>query len=158
GMLKGKYGYMSPEQVVGTDVDGRSDLFSVGIILSEMLMGRRLFSAANELDVLLMVRDVRLDRLHKYGAAIPAELIAVLMPALQREPRARFGSAGESREELAEWLFSKRLRVSKADLAALIEGLFPARPTTLAPAGSRVTPTPLTTPDVTPTPVAPVPP
>jgi eukaryotic-like serine/threonine-protein kinase len=151
GMLKGKYGYMSPEQVIGIDVDARSDLFSVGIILAEMLMGRRLFSAPNELDVLLMVRDVRLDRLHKYGTSIPAELMAVLMRALQREPKMRFGSAGEFREELAEWLFSKRLRISKADLAALIEGLVPARAAAPAPAGSRVTPTPLAM-DTTPTP------
>src|SRR5436190_1691534 len=55
GTLKGKYGYMSPEQVVGGDIDGRSDLFSVGIVLAEMLMGRHLFKAANHLDVLLMV-------------------------------------------------------------------------------------------------------
>ena len=63
GTLKGKYGYMSPEQVTGGDLDGRSDLFSVGIVLAEMLMGKRLFSAPNDLDVLLMVRDGRLERL-----------------------------------------------------------------------------------------------
>lgn len=65
GTLKGKYGYMSPEQVIGATLDGRSDLFAVGIVLAEMLMGRRLFTAPNDLDVLLMVRDGRLDRLDK---------------------------------------------------------------------------------------------
>ena len=63
GTLKGKYGYMSPEQVVGQQVDGRSDLFAVGVVLAEMLMGRRLFTAPNDLDVLLMVRDARIERL-----------------------------------------------------------------------------------------------
>src|SRR5262250_1930134 len=82
GMLKGKYGYMSPEQVIGGDLDARSDLFSVGIILSEMLMGRRLFTAPNELDVLLMVRDVRLERLDKYGVHIEPDLRAIIMRAL----------------------------------------------------------------------------
>src|SRR3954469_14583332 len=66
GTLKGKYGYMSPQQVVGGALDGRSDLFAVGIVLAEMIMGRRLFTAPNDLDVLLMVRDGRLERLDKY--------------------------------------------------------------------------------------------
>ncbi len=68
GTLKGKYGYMSPEQVIEQGLDSRSDLFSVGVVLAELLTGRRLFAAANELDVLLMVRDAKLHRLDKYGA------------------------------------------------------------------------------------------
>src|SRR3954468_7876106 len=63
GTLKGKYGYMAPEQVVGGAIDARSDVFAVGIVLAEMIMGRRLFSAPNDLDVLLMARDGRLARL-----------------------------------------------------------------------------------------------
>jgi serine/threonine protein kinase len=51
GTLKGKYGYMSPEQVIEQQVDARSDVFSVGVVLAELLTGRRLFAAANELDV-----------------------------------------------------------------------------------------------------------
>ena len=62
GTLKGKYGYMAPEQVVGERARSRArDLFSAGVVLAEMLMGRRLFTAPNELDVLMMVRDARLD-------------------------------------------------------------------------------------------------
>ena len=68
GTLKGKYGYMSPEQVVGRPIDARSDLFAVGVVLAELLTGRRLFTAPADLDVLLKVRDVKLDRLDKYGA------------------------------------------------------------------------------------------
>ena len=127
GMLKGKYGYMSPEQVIGGDIDSRSDLFSVGIILSEMLMGRRLFAAQNELDVLLMVRDVRLDRFHKHGLGIPEELRAIILRALERDPKNRYQSAAGFREVLADWLFSKRQRVTPADLAAMVEGIGPVR-------------------------------
>src|SRR5262249_24901657 len=134
GMLKGKYGYMSPEQVIGGDLDARSDLFSIGIILAEMLMGRRLFSAPNELDVLLMVRDVKLDRLGKYGAHIPPDLISCLGRALQRDPKTRFQSAAEFRETLAEWLFHSRQRVGPSDLAALVESIGPVqRPAMTAP-------------------------
>src|SRR3954467_3538106 len=74
GTLKGKYGYMSPEQVVGGALDGRSDLFAVGIVLAESFMGRRLFTAPNDLDVLLMVRDGRLERLDKYCRDLQPEL------------------------------------------------------------------------------------
>src|SRR5215468_7056839 len=138
GMLKGKYGYMSPEQVIGGDIDARSDLFSVGIILAEMLMGRRLFSAPNELDVLLMVRDVRLDRLGKYGNHIPAELLTTLGRALQRAPSTRFQSAVEFREELAEYLFRSRQRVGPTDLAALVESIGPVPKPAPAPAPAPV--------------------
>jgi serine/threonine-protein kinase len=123
GTLKGKYGYMSPEQVVGGQLTGRSDLFSVGIVLAEMLMGRRLFTAPNELDVLLMVRDVRLDRLQKYGAAIPADLSELLHRALAREPNERYQHAGEFRDALADWMFSNRVRVGPSELAVLVNDL-----------------------------------
>jgi hypothetical protein len=108
---------------VGGDLDGRSDLFSVGIVLAEMLMGRRLFTAPNELDVLLMVRDVKLDRLDKYGSAIPEDLRAILLRALQRDPKDRFPSAVAFRDALLEWLFAHRLRVGASDLAALVDAL-----------------------------------
>lgn len=71
GTLKGKYGYMSPEQVAGAELDCRSDLFAVGIVLAETLMGKRLFTAQNDLDVLLMVRDGRLDRFRKIRQGHP---------------------------------------------------------------------------------------
>src|SRR5262245_1290683 len=122
GTLKGKYGYMSPEQVVGGDIDGRSDLFSVGIVLAEMLMGRRLFTAPNELDVLLMVRDVRLDRLDRYGASIEPSLKTILLKSFEKLPKDRYPSAGAFREALAEWLFANRVRVTPGDPAGFFEG------------------------------------
>src|SRR5579883_3034121 len=124
GTLKGKYGYMSPEQVVGSDLDGRSDLFSVSILLAEMLMGRHLFTAPNHLDVLLMVRDVRLDRLEKYGAAIDPSLRKFLLRGLQRDPKDRWPTAGAFRHALAEWLYKQSRRVGPAELAGYVEGLF----------------------------------
>ncbi|HKA88305.1 MAG TPA: serine/threonine-protein kinase [Haliangiales bacterium] len=134
GMLKGKYGYMSPEQVVGAELDSRSDLFSVGILLAEMLMGRRLFTAPNELDVLLMVRDVKLDRLDKYGGHIEPDLKAIVLRGLARELKNRYPSAGVFRDVLGEWLYSKRQRVTPSELAAFVEGLGPiVRPPQGAP-------------------------
>src|SRR3954468_523706 len=95
GTLKGKYGYMSPEQVVGQQIDGRSDLFAVGVVLAEMLMGRRLFTAAADLDVLLMVRDARIDRLEKYCRDLAPALDRIVRRSLRKDPNDRYDSAAE---------------------------------------------------------------
>jgi eukaryotic-like serine/threonine-protein kinase len=119
GTLKGKYGYMSPEQVSGGEIDSRSDLFSVGILLAEMVMARRLFTSTNDLDILLMVRDARLDRLHKYASEFPVELRVLTVRALQRRPEDRWQSAAQFRDALDEWI-RRTTRVGARDLAALV--------------------------------------
>ncbi|HWM86398.1 MAG TPA: serine/threonine-protein kinase, partial [Kofleriaceae bacterium] len=124
GTLKGKYGYMSPEQVMGTGLSSQSDLFSVGVVLAEMLMGRRLFAAPNELDVLLMVRDVNLSRLERYGSHVPADLDGLLRRALQKDPSERYATASEMRDALDEWLFQSRLRMSAGRIGELVESLY----------------------------------
>jgi serine/threonine-protein kinase len=119
GTLKGKYGYMAPEQVSGSDVDTRSDLFSVGILLAEMVMARRLFTSTNDLDILLMVRDARLDRLHKYASEFPVELRVLIVRALQRRPEDRWQSAAQFRDAIDEWI-RRSTQVTTRDLAGLI--------------------------------------
>jgi serine/threonine-protein kinase len=128
GTLKGKYGYMSPEQVVGKSIDARSDLFAVGVLLAELLTGRRLFTAEADLDVLLKVRDVKLDRLDKYGADLPARLDKIVRRVLRKEPDERPQSAAELREELADYLFSTGQRVGATDLRSFAGMLFDASP------------------------------
>jgi serine/threonine protein kinase len=124
GTLKGKYGYMSPEQVLGEGVSPQSDLFSVGVVLAEMLMGRRLFAAPNELDVLLMVRDVNLSRLERYGAHVPPPLGDIVRRALKKLPSERFHTAAEFRDALDEWMFDNRLRVTPTMVGQLVESLY----------------------------------
>lgn len=104
GLLKGKVGYMSPEQVSRTEIDSRSDIFSAGVVLAELLMGRRLFVAPRELDTLLMVRYARLDRLDRHGHHIDAEMQAILRRALRQEPADRYATAAEFRDALGAWL------------------------------------------------------
>ena len=104
GLLKGKAGYMSPEQVSRGEIDARSDIFSAAVVLAELLMGRRLFVAPRELDTLLMVRYARLDRLDRYGYHVDADLHGILRQALRQHPEERYGSAAEFRDALAGWL------------------------------------------------------
>jgi eukaryotic-like serine/threonine-protein kinase len=133
GTLKGKYGYMSPEQVVGRPVDARSDLFAVGVVLAELLTGRRLFTAANDLDVLLKVRDARLDRLDKYGADLAPALDRIVRRALKKNPAERHQSASELHDDLADYLFASGQRVGPSDLRAFSGTLFGAPGAPAAP-------------------------
>lgn len=127
GTLKGKYGYMSPEQVIEQPLDQRSDLFSVGVVMAELLTGRRLFAAANELDVLLMVRDARLTRLDKYGADMDPGLAAIVRKALRKDPDERWPTAAAFRDEIAEWLFANRQRVTSRSVAEFVAEVIDAR-------------------------------
>jgi eukaryotic-like serine/threonine-protein kinase len=123
GTLKGKYGYMSPEQVIEQNLDARSDLFSVGVVLAELLTGRRLFAAANELDVLLMVRDAKLHRFDKYGSDIERGLAEIVRKALKKPVDERWQSAAAFRDALAEWLFEHRHRMTSRHVADVVSDL-----------------------------------
>jgi serine/threonine-protein kinase len=123
GTLKGKFGYMSPEQVRGEPLDGRSDVWSMGIVLAEMLMAKRLFSAPEDFELLLMVRRGDLSRLDEYGKHIPPSLDAIIRKALTVDLDQRFASAGAFRDELAEFLASSRRRTGASYLAELMKEL-----------------------------------
>ena len=120
GTLKGKYGYMSPEQVIEHSLDARSDLFSVGVVLAELLTGRRLFAATNELDVLIMVRDAKLTRFDKYGADVDPDLSAIVRRALRKSVDDRWQSAAQFRDALGEWLFENRHRMTPRAVADVV--------------------------------------
>jgi serine/threonine protein kinase len=123
GTLKGKYGYMSPEQVIELPLDGRSDVFSVGVVLAELLTGRRLFAAPNELDVLLMVRDAKLTRYEKYGGDIQPVLSNIVRKALKKPVEERWPSAAAFRDAIAEWLYDQRHRVTNRHVADVVAEL-----------------------------------
>ncbi len=116
GGLRGKYGYMSPEAVSEGLVNHRADLFSVGVVLAEMLMIRRLFMADNPLEVLLKVRDVDLGRLDKYGQHIHPDLRQILEAALARDPRLRYQDAATFRDTLHRYLFDHGLMVRSKEV------------------------------------------
>jgi eukaryotic-like serine/threonine-protein kinase len=116
GTLKGKYGYMAPEQVDGRQIDRRADVFSVGIVLAELLMIRRLFMAKSDLEILLQVRDARLDRLDRYGRHIPKDLRRIVESALARDPEMRYQDAAAFRDALHRYLFDNRRMVRSTDV------------------------------------------
>ena len=123
GELKGKLGYMSPEQVIGSDVDARSDLFTVGIVLAEMLLARPLFPGQTEIDVLTRIYEADVRVLDKFGAELREDLREVLRTVLAREPRERFQSAAEFAERLRDIARSAGMTLSDVELVPWLHGL-----------------------------------
>ncbi|HEX8825211.1 MAG TPA: protein kinase [Archangium sp.] len=95
GMVKGTTGYMSPEQAHGAELDGRSDLFCMGIILHELLCGRRLFTGSHEGEVMLKIAEGEVPSPISLNPRVPQALADVVMRALAREPRGRFATGRE---------------------------------------------------------------
>jgi eukaryotic-like serine/threonine-protein kinase len=116
--LKGKYGYLAPEQVSGEPADHRADLFSLAVVLAEMLIGKSLFPGAGQLAVLLAIRDCRIDPLRAAAKSLPSGLLPVLERALAKSPEQRFASAEQLCAALLPFEQPEReaLRVKLADL------------------------------------------
>ncbi len=123
GQLKGKLGYMSPEQVTGRELDARSDLFTVGIVLAELVTVRPLFSGGTELDVLFRIRDADISALERSSANVPEDVKQVLFRALAKDPALRYASAAAFAEAIEEVIRRRRMQVGPAKLAAWVERL-----------------------------------
>jgi serine/threonine-protein kinase len=102
-VLRGKFGYMSPEMVRGLPVDRRSDVFALGAVLHELLTGERLFTGPTELAVMERVRSAQPSPPSAANPAVPRQLDRVVLRALAREPEGRFAWASELRDALAPW-------------------------------------------------------
>lgn len=100
GALKGKFGYMAPEQARGKPVDRRSDIYATGIVLWEMLTTQRLFHARDEVEVLLKVRDPQVPSPRGLAPDCPEALEQAVLGALAPEPDQRPQTAGELRRAL----------------------------------------------------------
>lgn len=105
GLVKGKFAYMSPEQIRGLPVDHRSDVFATGILLHEMLTSRPLFQAGTEFETLKRARAAHADPPSSLNPEVPPELDAIALKALARHVDDRYQSARELRDEL--WAFAR---------------------------------------------------
>jgi hypothetical protein len=110
---------MPPEQAFGRPIDRRTDLYALGIVLWEMLVGRRLFRAESEFALLELVRQPRVAAPSTLAPGIPPALDAVVLQALCPEPDGRFATAAALRTALYE-AFPAALRVDAGQLAGLI--------------------------------------
>jgi serine/threonine protein kinase len=104
GVLKGKFQYMSPEQARGESLDHRSDLFSAGICLWEMLTGHRLFKRANDVETLEAIKACEVPLPSRYNPAVPPSLDRICVRALSLDPSARYPDGFELQSELEDVL------------------------------------------------------
>jgi hypothetical protein len=102
GRFRGKLGYLSPEAIQGQPVDGRSDIFSVGVIAYELVTGRPLFGSVSDFETLSRVQFGKVDPPSSQNPAVPPALDEAIMAALAKDPSDRWPSAATMREALAE--------------------------------------------------------
>src|SRR5262249_16824047 len=100
GFVKGKVGYLSPEQVAGRDVDQRTDVFALGILLYELTTLHRAFRESSDLATMQRIKHGRLVRPTALLTGCPLELEAIVMRALQADPRDRFADADTMRRAI----------------------------------------------------------
>jgi serine/threonine protein kinase len=105
GVLKGKFEYMSPEQAQGKVLDARSDVFATGIILHEMLTGRRLFKTKSELQTLEKIKSVDIEPPNAINVNVPARLNEIVMKALARDPADRYPDCKAVQADLLDYMY-----------------------------------------------------
>ncbi len=121
GQLKGKFGYMAPEQALGRTVDRRTDVFALGTVLYELTTNRRLFRGETDLATLRQVISAEVPRPSSLETQYPVQLEAIVLKALEKDPRNRFQSAAEFEAALRDYLRAERIVVPRSGVAGLLK-------------------------------------
>lgn len=135
GELKGKYAYMSPEQARGAPVDRRTDVFALGVLLWELLTGRRLFKRSTDMQTVSAVTACEVPAPSSVRPQLPADFDPILLAALAPHPADRLQTADDLRNALLGVLHRWQVPVSRLELRAFMQGLYAERLAAEARAG-----------------------
>ncbi len=124
GALKGKFSYMSPEQAMGNPIDGRADVFSLGVCMFEAITGRRLFHRKAQYDTLKAILESEPPPLCAFRDDVPDRLEEIVARALAKTPEDRYQRAADLQREIEELLTDMREVASTARIAELMEEIF----------------------------------
>lgn len=113
--LKGKSGYLAPEQLQGMPIDGRADIFALGVVFGEMLIGERIFPGSGQLAVSLSIREGNVEPLRRAESRLPPELYRACTRALERDPRQRYTNAVAFAEHLEPFFDPKEARAKLSE-------------------------------------------
>lgn len=125
GMVKGKIGYMSPEQVRLEKVDRRADVFAMGLVLAEGLTGKRFWEGMPDLEILDQLNSGKIDRLEVFMKMVPeGPLSTIVEKSLASNPADRYASALAMCTDIEDYLRASKIRVTNEDIAKYIHVLF----------------------------------
>ncbi|MFB1484699.1 protein kinase [Corallococcus sp. RDP092CA] len=124
GILKGKFGYMSPEQIRGLPLDRRSDVFAIGVCLYEMLTGERLFVGDSDFSVLEKVRKAEVPSPSTYNRRIPEALERIVLKSLAKDVEERYQYASELGDDLQRFLLTNDSIFGRKDLMQYMKSTF----------------------------------
>ena len=124
GTLKGKVPYMSPEQCRGEPLDRRSDIFSLGIMLYELTLGKRLYQGKSDFEVLKQIVEGTVTPPRELDKDYPPELEEIVMRALEKEKDKRYQTARDIQADLESMVRADRLHVSPIALTRFMEETF----------------------------------
>jgi serine/threonine protein kinase len=125
--VKGKFGYMSPEQARGEPVDRRSDIFSLGIVLYELTTGERLFQGETPAHTLRMVSSGYVVSPARAFPGYPERLATIVMTALSADSERRYQTAEDLQNALEQYLVEERMLVSQASVGQLVRRVLGTR-------------------------------
>jgi serine/threonine-protein kinase len=120
GVVKGKMSYLSPEAARGENVDRRADIFAVGILLYEMLTGKRLFYGDSDYQTVELVRNAKIPSIATQNPEVEGEFEEICRKALTKRVEDRFQTATDLQDALAHYLFSRGLKMIQRDIAELV--------------------------------------
>ncbi len=126
GIIKGKVKYMSPEQAFGRKLDWRSDLFSAGSVLYELVTGQAPFTAPNEIDLIFAVREATPTPVREVNPKVPPELAAIIEKAMVRSRSGRYQTAMEFRDALLAFLRRYNSSYRRTKLARFMKRIWAA--------------------------------
>lgn len=125
GQFKGKLSYMSPEQFNGEEVDARSDIFNLGIVLYEITLARRLFDAKTDFERMRQIANAQVTPPSEVDSEYPPELERIIMKALHHDPDERYQTAEEMQLEIEDWLHGREVKVGAVQVGNYMEEIFP---------------------------------
>ncbi len=126
GEIKGKLSYMSPEQCMGKDIDHRSDIFSLGVVLYEWLTGFRLFSGDNDMAVMNNIIEGKIYPPSYFKGTIPEVIEMIIMKSLEKDRKKRYQSAWDMQFDIDSFLSSNEFTPSNIHLANFMQQIFAA--------------------------------